>query len=101
MPLLFLGANQEVEEDDVSREREPTLSGTSFPNANPLTGRDVFRDGPSPELQEFWDKLEKLENIFWRASPAERERLLREEPEIRHLVLCEECGQILPENQGE
>lgn len=61
--------------------------------------RDIFKDGPSPELLEYWGGLEKLETDFFAAGEPERVRMLREFPELRIMVMCEECGQVLPEGQ--
>ena len=59
--------------------------------------QNIFKNGPGPELEAEWDRLEKLEEKFYSAHSAERKRMLKEFPELRHMVLCEECGQVLPE----
>ncbi len=61
-----------------------------------MTGRDIFKDGPSPELQAKWEHLEDMEQRYWRAGPATRKGMLSRHPELRDLVSCEACKQELP-----
>ena len=57
--------------------------------------RDIFRDGPSEELQAYWDEMDALEKRFYSSTPEEQEELLEEHPKLRQMVTCEACGQTL------
>ena len=58
--------------------------------------RDIFKDGPSPQLQAFWDELDAAIDKFKLSDSAEeKEQLLQKYPQIRHDVICGECGQEL------
>ncbi len=58
--------------------------------------RDIFHDGPSPELQARWDRLDRLEKEFYSLSLEKQDAFLEEHPEIQKLVICMGCGQIVP-----
>jgi len=58
--------------------------------------RDIFQDGPSPELQARWDRLDELEKEFYSLSSGGQDAFLKEHPEIRETVTCRECGQKVP-----
>jgi hypothetical protein len=53
--------------------------------------RDIFRDGPSPELAARMAKEEAEEAEYFAASEEEREELLKNNPRLRRAVTCEEC----------
>ncbi len=60
--------------------------------------RDIFKDGPSPELQTEWDRLDALEKKFYSIEdPVDRGKFLEENPEMIKIVICEDCGQVYPE----
>jgi 2-oxo-4-hydroxy-4-carboxy--5-ureidoimidazoline (OHCU) decarboxylase len=60
-----------------------------------MSTRDIFRDGPSPELQAHWDEMDALEKKFYSSTPEEQKELLEKHPKLRELVTCEACGQTL------
>ena len=61
-----------------------------------MSPRDIFKDGPSPELQAEWDRIEELEKRYWAAYNYGRTVLLKQHPELAEYVLCPECKQSLP-----
>lgn len=60
-------------------------------------GGDIFKNGPSPELQAEWSRLENLEHAYWQSARNVRLGMLERHPELRNLVTCEACRQELPE----
>ena len=59
-------------------------------------GGDIFKDGPSPELEANWDELETMINAFRNTSSLKEKRIIAScYPEIMDEVVCESCKQIL------
>ena len=86
-----------------------TVSGgePAVPQGHGGLVRDIFKDGPSPELQARLDAMDVLEKLYRSldddcdTSSEERDALLRLVPDLADIVRCPECGQDLPNDVKE
>jgi hypothetical protein len=68
-----------------------TTSGTGILTSETVLGGDIFKDGPSPELEARWKEMEDAIDLYPSLSFEDKQKLLDKYPDISQEVKCPEC----------